>query len=54
MNLVPEIGKHLPYFTEGLIVKGFGRGSKQLGFPTANFSEEVIAKLPSELVGGIY
>jgi hypothetical protein len=31
MNLVPEIGKHLPYFTEGLIVKGFGRGSKQLG-----------------------
>jgi riboflavin kinase len=25
-----------------------------LGFPTANFSEEVIAKLPSELVGGIY
>ena len=24
------------------------------GFPTANFSEEVIAKLPNELVGGIY
>jgi riboflavin kinase len=24
------------------------------GFPTANFSEEVIERLPSELVGGIY
>jgi len=24
------------------------------GFPTANFSEEVISRLPSELVGGIY
>jgi hypothetical protein len=31
MNLAEQIGKHLPYFTEGIIVKGFGRGSKQLG-----------------------
>lgn len=54
MSAALGIGKHLPYFTEGLIVKGFGRGSRELGFPTANFSEEVIAKLPSELVGGIY
>ena len=31
MSLAQEIGKHLPHFAEGLIVKGFGRGSKQLG-----------------------
>jgi len=24
----------LPYFTEGIVVKGFGRGSKELGIPT--------------------
>lgn len=23
-----------PYFTQGIVVKGFGRGSKQLGIPT--------------------
>jgi hypothetical protein len=23
-----------PYFTKGIIVKGFGRGSKELGIPT--------------------
>jgi len=23
-----------PYFATGLVVKGFGRGSKDLGFPT--------------------
>ena len=26
---------------QGPIVKGFGRGSTELGFPTANFSDEV-------------
>ena len=24
----------LPYFTAGEVVKGFGRGSKELGIPT--------------------
>ena len=27
-----------PYYAIGEVVKGFGRGSKQLGIPTANFS----------------
>jgi len=44
----------LPHYAEGTIVKGFGRGSSELGFPTANFTEDVIENLPKELVGGIY
>merc|ERR1712066_559307 len=36
------------------IVKGFGRGSTELGFPKANFPDEVIEALPAALIGGIY
>ena len=55
MNIeLREIVSKLPHYAKGPIVKGFGRGSTELGFPTANFSEEVIDKLPQELVGGIY
>jgi len=35
-------------------VKGFGRGSKELGIPTANFTEEVVAGLPAEILSGVY
>ena len=51
---VQKIVARLPHYAKGPIVKGFGRGSSELGFPTANFSEEVIDNLPQELVGGIY
>ena len=44
----------LPHYATGEIVKGFGRGSRELGYPTANFADEVINELPEELVGGIY
>lgn len=46
--------KGLPHFAAGTIIKGFGRGSKQLGIPTANFSEEVVNKLPESISTGIY
>ena len=40
---------------EGEIVKGFGRGSKEIGCPTANFSQEVVeSKLPKSFGAGIY
>ena len=44
-----------PIKLEGEIVKGFGRGSKEIGCPTANFSEEVVeSKLPKTFNAGIY
>uniref|UniRef100_T1IZI2 Riboflavin kinase n=1 Tax=Strigamia maritima TaxID=126957 RepID=T1IZI2_STRMM len=44
----------LPYFTAGPVIKGFGRGSVELGIPTANFPEHVVDQLPSEFSCGIY
>ena len=52
--MVDKILSRLPHYAKGPIVRGFGRGSTELGFPTANFAEDVIDKLPEELVGGIY
>ncbi|GFO36371.1 riboflavin kinase [Plakobranchus ocellatus] len=45
---------NLPYFAEGEVVAGFGRGSKELGIPTANFPENVIRSLPSSFDCGVY
>lgn len=36
------------------VVKGFGRGSKELGIPTANMNMEQIGSLVDELKTGIY
>ncbi|KAM3937511.1 riboflavin kinase [Leptodactylus fuscus] len=44
----------LPYYCSGEVVRGFGRGSKDLGIPTANFPEHVVDNLPSDLSTGIY
>ncbi|XP_053558464.1 riboflavin kinase [Bombina bombina] len=46
--------KSLPFFCKGEVVKGFGRGSKDLGIPTANFPEHVVDNIPSDLSTGIY
>ncbi|KAM4709447.1 riboflavin kinase [Discoglossus pictus] len=46
--------KNLPYYCKGEVVKGFGRGSKELGIPTANFPEHVVDNIPADLSTGIY
>ncbi|XP_028399420.1 riboflavin kinase-like [Dendronephthya gigantea] len=46
--------KTLPLFVRGEVVKGFGRGSKSLGIPTANYPEDVINSLPESLNTGVY
>lgn len=46
--------KPLPLFVRGEVVKGFGRGSKSLGIPTANYPEDVINALPDSLDTGVY
>lgn len=34
LRLLAATMRHLPYFCRGEVVKGFGRGSKELGIPT--------------------
>ncbi|XP_030625320.1 riboflavin kinase [Chanos chanos] len=46
--------RSLPYFCRGEVVRGFGRGSKELGIPTANFPESVVDNLPADISTGIY
>ncbi|XP_078040484.1 riboflavin kinase isoform X1 [Augochlora pura] len=46
--------ENLPYYLTGLVVKGFGRGSKSLGIPTANLEEKVVEALPNNFSTGVY
>ncbi|XP_062855362.1 riboflavin kinase [Trichomycterus rosablanca] len=46
--------RYLPYFCRGEVIRGFGRGSKELGIPTANFPESVVDSLPADIITGIY
>ncbi|XP_029039892.1 riboflavin kinase [Osmia bicornis bicornis] len=46
--------ENLPYFLSGLVVKGFGRGSKSLGIPTANLEDKVVEALPDDFNTGVY
>lgn len=43
-----------PYFSKGMVVKGFGRGGKQLGMPTANLDSDAVKELPEALGTGVY
>ena len=43
-----------PIILRGKVVKGFGRGSKELGCPTANISPEPYAELLSTMENGVY
>jgi riboflavin kinase len=44
----------LPHFAFGPVVRGFGRGSKKLGCPTANLPENVVDRLPPGFKLGVY
>ncbi|RZC33396.1 Flavokinase domain containing protein, partial [Asbolus verrucosus] len=44
----------LPHFAQGEVVKGFGRGSKELGIPTANYPNDVVDGLPRDVEPGVY
>ncbi|KAG7223419.1 hypothetical protein INR49_015522 [Caranx melampygus] len=46
--------KSLPFFCRGEVIRGFGRGSKELGIPTANFPDSVVENLPTDISTGIY
>lgn len=48
------IRAQLPFFARGTVVHGFGRGSKELGVPTANFPDDVVENLPEQLSCGVY
>ncbi|XP_068661909.1 bifunctional riboflavin kinase/FMN phosphatase isoform X2 [Aristolochia californica] len=43
-----------PWYIGGPVVKGFGRGSKELGIPTANLSVEAFPDLLAEQACGVY
>ncbi|KAJ2162771.1 riboflavin kinase [Coemansia sp. RSA 552] len=43
-----------PIFVEGNVVKGFGRGGKQLGIPTANLPASVVNTELSTIPVGVY
>lgn len=42
------------FYIAGTVVHGFGRGSKQLGIPTANLDTYTVSQLPSSVANGIY
>lgn len=41
-----------PYFVRGIVVRGFGRGSRELGCPTANLDSESVSKV--NIPTGVY
>jgi riboflavin kinase len=54
MSSESDVPIPFPYYASGEVVEGFGRGSKRLGIPTANFSDEVVDKLPENAQQGVY
>ncbi|KAG0084492.1 riboflavin kinase [Podila epicladia] len=50
----PSPEKPFPIKMSGTVIKGFGRGSKDLGIPTANLPEDAIAEQEKDMVTGIY
>ncbi|CAO3661935.1 unnamed protein product [Umbelopsis vinacea] len=51
----PEVPQEpYPLKLSGTVVKGFGRGSKELGIPTANLSNDALDTLCSAFDTGVY
>ncbi|XP_065841675.1 riboflavin kinase-like [Oscarella lobularis] len=46
--------KRFPLYVRGIVVKGFGRGSRELGIPTANLDAGAVDSLPEDFKNGIY
>ncbi|CDW52326.1 riboflavin kinase [Trichuris trichiura] len=53
-STVVKAARFLPYYCTGEVVRGFGRGSRQLGCPTANLSDNAVEALPEEFPCGVY
>ncbi|KAJ2818397.1 riboflavin kinase, partial [Coemansia furcata] len=49
-----EFKEPYPKLVEGVVVKGFGRGSKELGIPTANLPSEVVDRALTDIKIGVY
>ncbi|KAL4190650.1 hypothetical protein AMTRI_Chr07g76770 [Amborella trichopoda] len=43
-----------PWYVGGPVIKGYGRGSKVLGIPTANLSPESFSSILSQVACGVY
>jgi len=41
-----EVADKLPIFVRGTVVKGFGRGSKELGIPTGIVTVSMLSRFP--------
>jgi len=57
MNQIPRgeiVVPSLPFFFKGKVIKGFGRGSKQLGIPTANLPVGEYDQLMQNVPVGVY
>ncbi|KAJ5762562.1 uncharacterized protein N7511_005944 [Penicillium nucicola] len=52
----PDAGPETPYPVRlsGPVIKGFGRGSKDLGIPTANIPADDLSDKHPELISGVY
>ncbi|KAJ1721030.1 riboflavin kinase [Coemansia erecta] len=50
----PEPQPPYPILVSGAVVKGFGRGGKQLGIPTANLAEDAVERTLRDIPIGVY
>lgn len=49
-----NVASSYPCYLSGPVIPGFKRGSKEIGYPTANYPEASVNKLPSDFDQGVY